>query len=229
MCNKRAPVLFLSNLDGVNIFNDGRPQCVLDALAGSVVDSNLGGGGFASLDVGATPVALPTSGWVITPGTDSGYRGGIVRALFSGPGLGSGASGILRINSSTGVVQSISITGAGSGHTGIITATPRIFGNRRVTFDLGENWHQYTRVLIGFNGFTATDSILRAQVWTSRDNRNRMDVMALHGASEAWIQPVSGGTPVRSVLIGGRFVHVVVDCGVDTGPDTAVRLIAHPA
>lgn len=218
MCQtiKKPPVLVLAINDGVNIHTDGRPQCIMDEISGTPLSINLEGGGFATFDMGATPGPLPASGWTLSAGSDSSYRGGRVYAEFSGPGLGSGAQGYFNINTASGVIGAPVITNPGTGHTGVITMRPRRTAERRVVFDLGKDWNQYREAILSWSAFT-TDSVIRCVVGSSRERKDSADVLALIESSnnEAWLQPVFGGQPSRRVMFGGRFLHLRMVCGAD--------------
>jgi hypothetical protein len=208
----------------------GAPRVISSDLENGTAAEPLPGGGSASVDVGATPAALPGSGWAVVPGSSSGFSGGRVKAVFSGGG-GSGAAGYFTI-SAGGVLSSLTITAGGSGYTGTVTAAPYRQTGRSVFIDLGDDWHQYTRASIHLTGITG-DSCLRATAEMGPElGALRAIPLAFQrsasGVSEMWLQPWSGGSPAALIVLGSRYYRFKLDIGMDTGPNSCLTVCAMP-
>jgi hypothetical protein len=224
-----APVLNLTSRV-VGQVPPGTPRVVSSDLASAVADQPLAGGGGASINVGATPAALPAGGWTLTAGTNAhGYSGGRVKAEFDGNGAG--AAGYF-IVASNGTLQGLTVTNGGSGYTGTVTATPVKCAQRQVVVDLGDNWHQYTRATVHMVR-AGGDSCLRLNTEMGME-LGAMAIMPIvfartNGApSEMWLQPWSGGSPSALMCLGSRYLRFKFEMGQDTGPETEFVICAMP-
>lgn len=197
-------------------------------LSGTLAGSTLSVGTYANAAaIGATGLTVN-----ITGGSSYNYgSSGRFKVTFSGGGATTQATGY--VNTTAGVIVSLTIQTTGAGYTSAPTISLPVNSTTNIYIDLGPNYDQYGTASISFTPTAGLNFCDWFTAYSSADGATYAEMLLYAVGStngEAYVVGIAtSGSPGRIITLGGtRYVRLTFHAALDSLVTSRLQFSAYP-